>query len=163
MLTMFRYNWQIRDQWFERCKDVPVDELLRERTGGVGSILHTLYHIVVIEAIWILGLQKKAPLSYDYSAFDKLDMIKQLSGSLRGEIEQFILSLTPEIENKVLAGVRNGKPFRFLYGEVVRHVIAHEIHHIGQLSVWARELEIEPVSANLVIIDREFEAINAIK
>lgn len=38
----------------------------------------------------------------------------------------------------------------FTYGEVLRHVIAHEIQHIGQLSVWARELGREPVSANLI-------------
>ncbi|HDR5875335.1 TPA: damage-inducible protein DinB, partial [Bacillus anthracis] len=26
----------------------------------------------------------------------------------------------------------------------------HEIHHIGQLSIWARELNLRPVSANLI-------------
>ncbi|QWH42653.1 hypothetical protein EXW53_12305 [Bacillus mycoides] len=35
-------------------------------------------------------------------------------------------------------------------GEVLRHVIVHEIHHIGQLSIWARELNLQPVSANLI-------------
>jgi uncharacterized damage-inducible protein DinB len=30
MLTMFRYNWQVRDEWFEWCKQVPPDELVRE-------------------------------------------------------------------------------------------------------------------------------------
>jgi len=36
------------------------------------------------------------------------------------------------------------------YGEVMRHLIAHEIHHIGQLSVWAREIGKKPVTANLI-------------
>jgi uncharacterized damage-inducible protein DinB len=36
------------------------------------------------------------------------------------------------------------------WGEIMRHVIAHEIHHMGQLSVWARELGREPVSANVI-------------
>ncbi|MHB1630483.1 MAG: DinB family protein [Bacilli bacterium] len=34
--------------------------------------------------------------------------------------------------------------------EILRHVIAHEIHRIGQLSVCAREIGREPVSANLI-------------
>ncbi|HDR5022767.1 TPA: damage-inducible protein DinB, partial [Bacillus cereus] len=38
----------------------------------------------------------------------------------------------------------------YTYGEVLRHVIVHEIHHIGQLSIWARELNLRPVSANLI-------------
>jgi uncharacterized damage-inducible protein DinB len=36
------------------------------------------------------------------------------------------------------------------YGEVLRHVIVHEIHHIGQLSVWSREIGKKPVTANLI-------------
>lgn len=36
------------------------------------------------------------------------------------------------------------------YGEIMRHIIAHEIHYAGQLSVWARELGREPVTANLI-------------
>ncbi|KAF0820757.1 hypothetical protein KIS4809_0284 [Bacillus sp. ZZV12-4809] len=32
----------------------------------------------------------------------------------------------------------------------MNHMIAHEIHHIGQLSVWARDLNLQPVSANLI-------------
>jgi uncharacterized damage-inducible protein DinB len=36
------------------------------------------------------------------------------------------------------------------WGEVMRHVIAHEIHHMGQLSVWSRELDKKPVSANFI-------------
>ncbi|PER29890.1 hypothetical protein CN931_22460 [Bacillus sp. AFS054943] len=38
----------------------------------------------------------------------------------------------------------------YRYGEVLRHVIVHEIHHIGQLSIWAKELNLQPVSANLI-------------
>ena len=33
-----------------------------------------------------------------------------------------------------------GKASTDSWGEVMQHVIAHEIHHMGQLSVWAREL-----------------------
>ena len=148
MLTMFRYNWQVRDEWFEWCKQVAPDELVRERTGGVRSILHTLYHLVDNEVDWIISLQGKT--SYDFTVFDTLDKVMNLSRTHRPEIEEFALNWTQETENKVFAGVRNGKSFRFLYGEVVRHVIAHEIHHIGQLSVWARKLGLNPVSANLI-------------
>ena len=37
-----------------------------------------------------------------------------------------------------------------IHGEIIRHTIAHEIHHIGQLSIWAREMGKAPVSANLI-------------
>ncbi|MBT2627223.1 hypothetical protein J7I81_18015 [Bacillus sp. ISL-32] len=37
---------------------------------------------------------------------------------------------------------------QFSIADILRHVMTHEIDHIGQLSVWARELGIPPVSAN---------------
>ncbi|WP_411809873.1 DinB family protein [Bacillus atrophaeus] len=37
---------------------------------------------------------------------------------------------------------------QFSKTHILRHVLTHKIHHIGQLSVWARELGIPPVAAN---------------
>ncbi len=44
----------------------------------------------------------------------------------------------------------DGRTVTDTWGEIMRHTIAHEIHHIGQLSIWARELGRKPVSANLI-------------
>lgn len=44
----------------------------------------------------------------------------------------------------------DGKPIARKCGEVIRHVIAHEIHHAGQLSIWSREIGKQPISANLI-------------
>lgn len=43
METFFRYNWIVREQWYVWCADLPPEELLRPRTGGVGSILKTFF------------------------------------------------------------------------------------------------------------------------
>ncbi|RIV29251.1 hypothetical protein D2Q93_01400 [Alicyclobacillaceae bacterium I2511] len=53
MLTLFRYNWQVREEWFDWCEGVPDEELTRQRIGGVGSFLQTLWHIVDAEYSWI--------------------------------------------------------------------------------------------------------------
>ena len=45
---------------------------------------------------------------------------------------------------------QDGEQESFTFGEVMRHVIAHEIHHIGQLSIWSREIGKTPVTANLI-------------
>jgi uncharacterized damage-inducible protein DinB len=53
---------------------------------------------------------------------------------------------------------RSGQTSTFTHGEILRHVIAHEIHHVGQLSVWARELNLTPPSANVIgrkLMERE--------
>ena len=40
--TFFRYNWTVREQWYQWCEDIPYEELVRPRIGGVGGIAHAV-------------------------------------------------------------------------------------------------------------------------
>ena len=33
MLKLFSYNWQVRDEWFDWCKQLSEEELFKERVG----------------------------------------------------------------------------------------------------------------------------------
>ncbi|MBG9813165.1 damage-inducible protein DinB [Bacillus endophyticus] len=151
MQTMFRYNWLIRKKWYQWCEDVPVEELLRKRTGGVGGILHTLFHIVDVEWSWIRVLQGKTDFQESFEGYQSLEKVRQLDRGFQPEVREFISSWNIEKENRILYDLQpDGSIATDAWGEVIRHMIAHEIHHIGQLSIWAREIGKEPVSANLI-------------
>lgn len=148
MLTLFRYNWQVRDQWFEWCRQLTLEELKTERTGGVGGILETLFHIVDVEFSWICAIQGKEVKDPLFSDYETLEKVRSLSDEYRRELEPFFQEKWPfQCNEKVTPPWMDGC---FKKEEILQHVIVHEIHHIGQLSVWARELELEPVSANLL-------------
>lgn len=152
MLKLFQYNWQVRDDWFTWCEDIPEEELLKKRVGGVGSILYTLFHIVDVEYSWICGLQgKPEPEEPPFEDYASLQKVKDFSRHCHEEVEPFVRSWTNEMENQSLTEPDSDEETEsFNYGEVMRHVIAHEIHHIGQLSIWSRELGKNPVTANLI-------------
>ncbi|MFD1020983.1 DinB family protein [Thalassobacillus hwangdonensis] len=152
MQKLFEYNWQVREDWFTWCESVPEEELLKERVGGIGSILYTLFHIVDVEYSWICGLQgDPEPEEPPFDSYASLSKVRELSEQYHKEVESFITSWSDEMENLQLTEVgSNGKTFTYRYGEVMRHVIAHEIHHIGQLSIWSREIGRQPVTANLI-------------
>ncbi|GLB61898.1 hypothetical protein NCCP133_40270 [Cytobacillus sp. NCCP-133] len=59
MLSLFRYNWQVRDEWFEWCRRLSPKELKAKRTGGTGSILQTHFHIVDVEYSWVCVIEGK--------------------------------------------------------------------------------------------------------
>lgn len=148
MTSLFLYNWEVRDEWFAICGKLPLEDLLAVRAGGVGSILKTLFHIVDIEYSWIRVIQNKTVTDPDYEDDMRLESVKALSQQYHNEIKDVIMNWPREDEEK-LATV----PWRntqYTGGEILRHVIAHEIHHAGQLSVWARELGVEPPSANVI-------------
>lgn len=146
--TVFQYNWQVREDWFKWCEQLTVEELLRKRVGGVGSILETLFHIVDVEYSWICDLKGKKVDEPQFKDYQSIQKVKALSHLYNKDLEGFLQSWTEDLENKILKVSWTDKEYK--YGEVLRHVVVHEIHHIGQLSIWARELNLQPVSANLI-------------
>lgn len=151
MKMLFQYNWQVRQEWFDWCEQLTEQELLQERIGGMRSILRTLYHIVDVEHSWINDLRDQHSLLTDFADYSTLSQVRNLSDRLHSEVAGYVATWTPDQETKILQNIRkDGSVEQHTYGEVIRHVIAHEIHHIGQLSIWSRELGREPVSANLI-------------
>lgn len=151
MKMFFQYNWMDREEWYRWCEEISEEELLKKRTGGLGSILETLFHIADVEWSWIRLLQGEKDFEESFDKYRSLRQVRTLDAEFRPEVENFVANWDESMENRSLSTTqRDGTEVIDTWGEIMRHVIAHEIHHIGQLSVWAREVGKEPVSANLV-------------
>ncbi|MGE7841659.1 DinB family protein [Lysinibacillus sp. NPDC093712] len=148
MIKFFEYNWQVRDEWFDWCNQLTIKELLKVHNGGVGNILYTLFHIIDVEYSWIRGIQCKEDIVFQFTDYNTLEKVKSLSDKLRDEIAEF---LNPNLGhlNEKLVSVSWDKD-QYTFDEILHHIITHEVHHIGQLSVWARELGLSPVSASFI-------------
>ncbi|MDW0115332.1 DinB family protein [Sporosarcina thermotolerans] len=151
MQTFFKYNWMVREEWYRWCEEVSEEELLRTRTGGVGSILQTLFHVIDVEWSWIRLLQGKSDFEGDFGDYKSLDQVRKLDAEFRSEVEEFVNNWDNSMESQLFYDtLQDGRIVTDTWGELMRHIIAHEIHHIGQLSVWAREIGKKPVSANFI-------------
>jgi uncharacterized damage-inducible protein DinB len=144
----FYYNWQVREDWFEWAKQVSAEDLLKQRVGGFNNILHTLLHIVVVEFDWINDLLGGEVIEFQLEDYQTMDDVINLHQHWHPMIRNFVENWTDNLSDKQLV-IEGGKRV-FSYGEVMKHVIVHEIHHIGQLSIWARELGLSPVQANYI-------------
>jgi uncharacterized damage-inducible protein DinB len=155
MLSFFKYNWQVREEWLAWCEQLSPEALLQKRIGGVGSIQYTLFHIIDVEYSWLRAIQGKEDVIFDFNSYKSLDQLKILSRHTCSENRSFTSSLkTNTLSNKVYI------PWEDEYhtvSDILHHIAAHEIHHIGQLSVWARELKIAPISSGY--IGRQFSQI----
>ncbi|MFS0673753.1 DinB family protein [Ornithinibacillus sp. 179-J 7C1 HS] len=149
MYKFFQYNWQVRDEWLAWCEQLPKEELLKERVGGQKNILHTLLHIIDVEYSWVRAIQGKEDIPFDFRSYTELERVKEISREYREEIQEFLQRNDASSGDwSVTAPWMEGS--RFTKDEILHHIIAHEIHHIGQLSIWARELGLDPVSANVI-------------
>ena len=148
MRKFFEYNWQIRDEWFDWCMQLTTDQLNKKRVGGTGSILYTLFHIIDVEYSWVRGIQGKEDIIYTFNDYETLEKVRALSVELRIEIADF---LKTNIDAKKHESVSvPWEQDKYTADAILHHIVAHEIHHIGQLSVWSRELNLEPVQAHFI-------------
>ncbi|MGR3764263.1 DinB family protein [Rossellomorea sp. NS-SX7] len=151
MINLFSYNWQVRDEWFEWCKHVPDQELMKDRVGGMGSILHNLLHMINCERIWISQMEGSPLSKKDFSESTTLEEVIVFSNETKKYTEQFLTSLEHERTDKLLTITsRKGTVYKLPYKKVLLHIITHEVHHAGQLSVWSREIDRKPVSSDLI-------------
>ena len=151
MKMLFQYNWQVREEWYRWCEGVSEEELLKKRTGGVGSILETLFHIIDVEWSWLRVLKGEDDFKENFDGYRSLAKVRELDARFKPEVEEFVANWNADMEDRVLVSTgKDGTEYTDKWGEVMRHTLVHEIHHIGQLSIWSRELGREPVSADLL-------------
>ncbi len=148
MHSLFQYNWQVRDEWLTWCEDLPEAELLLERTGGVKGILATFVHIIDVEYSWLAALSGRNADEFTVFEYNSLNKVKALTESVKQEVDEKVTAeLAKDLHEKIKVPWAEET---FTRGEIINHCITHEIHHIGQLSVWAREIGIAPVNPNFI-------------
>lgn len=154
LYDLFKYNWKVRDEWFDWCDTLPKDELNKTRTGGMKSILNNLYHVIDCEQIWINQLQGTPVIQNNMEAITSLNEVREFSNSTKEMSEIFLEKYERNNEKKLFSyTLKSGEEKQWPYEKVLYHIITHEIHHIGQLSIWAREIGMKPISSDLIYKD----------
>jgi uncharacterized damage-inducible protein DinB len=107
---------------------------------------------VDVEYRWISGLQgKPEPQELPFEDYANVQKLREYSARCHEEIAPFIYAWNSSMETRILVDENaTDESESFKYGEIMRHVLAHEIHHIGQLSVWSLEIGKQPITANLI-------------
>jgi uncharacterized damage-inducible protein DinB len=80
----------------------------------------------------------------DAGDYKSLNQIRLFSNTYRPEIEDFVLGWKEGMES----ATKPSMPYSF--GEIMQHIVIHEVHHIGQLSIWSQQMGKKAVSANVI-------------
>ena len=67
-----------------------------------------------------------------------LNTIKTYSDFVKSHTQYFIQQLPSDYENRIIKITKRDQTIlHFSQKKILAHIITHEIHHIGQLSIWA--------------------------
>jgi uncharacterized damage-inducible protein DinB len=148
MIGFVEYNWQVRDEWFDWCETLTPDQLHVKQIGGAGSILYTLFHIVEVENSWLRAVQSKQDMQYTFEEYSSLPKIKALSNQLRKEHLPFLQSDLDSLLGRWVEASWDQQSYQAK--DILNHLIIHEVHHMGQLSIWARQMQRQPIESHYV-------------
>ncbi|WP_026691293.1 DinB family protein [Alteribacter aurantiacus] len=147
MLKLFTYNWEVRNDWIEWCEGISYEELVKERTGGMKSLLQNLYHVINCEHLWVSHMLGEPVERIEVST---LEEVKAFSKRTKERTLRFLEGYEKEANDVLALTGKDGQERTFPFEQVLYHIITHEVHHIGQVSVWAREMDRKPVRTDLI-------------
>jgi len=133
------------------CEELPYEELIKERSGGMKTILHNLYHVVYCEHIWVSQL---LGINVNLQPIEKIQTLQHVREFEELTKERTLLWFDQEASFREAVLDLRGR--QFSHTKVMMHIATHEVHHIGQLSVWSREIGRVPVNCDLLPRDVEF-------
>ncbi|AIF67402.1 hypothetical protein GZ22_12645 [Terribacillus saccharophilus] len=155
-LSSLQYSWHVRYSWLEWCKSIPVTELNKSRTGGQGSILETLLHIIDVENSWINAIRGKNDVPLTIQDYNTLASVEEISTQTMEMADTFIREELPhlQIDKEINVSWDDSK---YSVDSILHHIIFHSVHHMGQLSIWARQMNRAPVAISYLSSEVELK------
>ena len=145
---LVRQNAWANERLIEACSSLSDEQFHQEFEMGVGSLHHTITHIIGAMHGWsdLLAQREQRPrVEYDRRTLDEL---KDLHQEVSDELIQLALNHPPEEE---VTGERGGKSYTFTRAGVVTHVTTHGMHHRAQALNMLRQLGVEKLPASSVV------------
>lgn len=146
---MAEYNRWMNRRMYEAAASLPEAEVKRDRGAFFGSILETLNHILVADAIWLHRFARQpdaAELRAGLAGWPLPTSLRQeMAESLpalarrRHELDELVVRWAGALTTERLAAplaYRNmaGQPWNRTLGHLVFHFFNHQTHHRGQAS-----------------------------
>ena len=149
LLHLFRYNWAVRRRWFDWLEARPAELVTRPFAGGLHSFAANFTHIIGAENRWVQRMRGQPATADDFAPYQSLAAVRRLEAERRPAVEAFLAALRPaDLEH---AFDFHGKTIT--WQTALLHAATHEVHHVGQLYVWAREAGEAPPACGLYEID----------
>ena len=124
------------------------EEFLATRTSFFPSLAATLNHILAVDIYYLAALHGKTDMERQYDEAPKCETVADLARAQAVADERFIVhvgGLAADALDDVVAMVRGeGRIQRDRRGNVIAHLINHQVHHRGQAHAMLAGTAVKP-------------------
>jgi uncharacterized damage-inducible protein DinB len=157
IFELFEYNRWANDRLLNAVEPLSTEQFTRDLKSSFLSVRDTVVHIMGAEWIWLQRWLGTSPAGApDEWGVATLETIRERWAEIEAQRKTFLASLTPaSLAAPVAYRNTKGEPFTNPLGQLLRHVVNHSTYHRGQVATMLRQLDMPPISTDLVLFYRQ--------
>ena len=157
LLSLLDYNVWANEEYFKQIRDLPADEVTKQRQSLMNNILISVNHLLVIDKVW-LGHMKGEKHSFEKLQtvlHDNLDDLMAAKKEMDRKIRSYVSGLSEDdleevIEYELIGGNQGSLP-RYL---IITHLAIHGAFHRGFIGDMFGQIPVVPAGQDIPVWER---------
>ena len=157
LLSLLDYNVWANEEYFKQIRDLPADEVTKQRESLMNNILVSVNHLLMIDKVW-LGHMKGEKHSFkklQTVLHENLDNLWAAKKEMDREIRGYVRGLSGDdleevVEYELIGGNKGSLP-RYL---IITHLAIHGAFHRGFIGDMFGQIPVIPAGQDIPVWER---------
>ena len=154
--NLHAYNSWANNRLFDLLATLPVDQYMQDMKSSHGGIHGTLTHMVGAEKVWLERFKGPVGPFLKAAEIPSLAALKKIWEEVGYDTARWLGIMTDKkLGESFVMKTSKGETYAHVYWQAFQHMINHSSYHRGQIVTMLRQLDIQPVSTDLILFYRE--------
>ena len=157
LLALLDYNAWANERYFEQIRDLPADEVNKQRQSLMNNIHVSVNHLLMIDKVWLAHMkgERHSFEKLQTALHDDLDDLWAAKKEMDREIRDYVSGLSEDDLEEIVAyeliGGNRGRLPRYM---IVTHLAIHGAFHRGFIGDMFGQIPIMPAGQDIPVWER---------
>lgn len=157
LLDLLDYNVWANEEYFKQIRDLPPDEVTKQRESLMNNILISVNHLLVIDKVWLAHMKgEKHPFEKLQTILhEDLDELFAAKRDMDREIRDYVAALSDDALEQIvdyeLMGGNTGSLPRYM---IITHLAIHGAFHRGFIGDMFGQVPLMPAGQDIPVWER---------
>jgi uncharacterized damage-inducible protein DinB len=151
---LFTYNYWARDRQLGACASLTQEQIVQPMGNSFSSLRDTLVHLIAAEWMWKERWLGRSPQSFPALGYPDLSAIREAWKPVENDVRDYLATVSEDtIAGRFTFTRANGEMYSYPVWRSLLHVANHQSYHRGQVTMFLRQLGVEPPALDLTMAD----------
>ena len=157
LLSLLDFSVWANEEFFKTIRELPPEEVTKQRKSLMNSILHSVNHLLVIDKVWLSHMKREKHSFENLQTIlhENLDDLWAAKNETNQEIRDYVSGLSEdeleEIIDYELIGGNKGSLARYM---IITHLAMHSSFHRGFIGDMFGQIPVRPAGQDIPVWER---------